>query len=98
MSQYREITVTNSSEARIGRAGYIFWPKTPRTVSVTATGLNEIKGCAALNIMIADNGIYCPVEGCNRAGKAFKNKGLLSSHIKMQHPDYYEDHRKEALK
>lgn len=58
-----EVTVVNTSKEGIMRGGWMFPPRSERTVMVSKSGYAEIKACQSLNIF--EPGIRCDHPGCN---------------------------------
>lgn len=82
-----EIRVSNKSGEQVWRGGYVFDPRSTRTIAVDKTGMAEIKACQALKIE-GTNKKEEPVRGkeypCDHPGCEFKakNPGALAFHQK----------------
>lgn len=81
-----EVTVVNLSNEAVHRGGWMFPPRSERTVHVSKSGYAEVKACQSLNIF--DPGLRCDYPGCSFVAK---NEARLKFH-KRKHE---REHAKE---
>lgn len=60
--QRTRITVLNMNREQVWRGGYVFSPKSEKTISVTEVALAEIKACSLLSYIVC--AFPCNFNGC----------------------------------